>query len=131
MIARKIGERSQKKQSGLSKRGISSKDHDAKARIDGARISGKDASLDGAMRNHRAHAQHLEDKLLSVRKPLMRKEGLSLSGGMYVPDISFPESILRAGTYSLEVPSLSVRAGAHIAITGKKRVSPRDAIPPT
>ena len=49
----------------------------------------------------------------------MRKEGLSLSGGMHVPDISFPESILRAGTYSLEVPSLSVRAGAHIAITGK------------
>lgn len=119
MIVRTLGEKSSVMRKSLSKKDIDSKDHDAKARIDGARISGKDASLDGAMRNHRAHAQHLEDKLLSVRKPLMRKEGLSLSGGMYVPDISFPESILRAGTYSLEVPSLSVRSGSHIAITGK------------
>ena len=52
MIAARLGEKSRGKQKSLSKKGIGSKDHDAKAKIDGARLSGKDASLDGAMRNH-------------------------------------------------------------------------------
>ena len=87
MIARKIGERSQKKQRGLSKKGISSKDHDAKAKIDGARLTGKDASLDGAMRNHLSRSLQLERELESISKPLMRKEGLCLPKGSYVPNL--------------------------------------------
>ena len=119
MIVRNLGERSRTKQKSLTKRGLDSKDHDAKAAIDGARLTGKDASLDGAMRNHLTHARQLEDKLAGCSKPLMRKEGLSLASGMYVPDISFPETMLRAGEYSLAVPSLSVKAGEHIAIMGR------------
>ena len=118
-IVRSLREKSRAKQKSLSKKDIDSKDHDAKARIDGARLSGKDASLDGAMRNHKAHVLHLEEKIASTRKPLMRKEGLTLAGGMYVPDIFFPQSLLIAGEYSLAVPSLSVKAGSHIAITGQ------------
>ena len=119
MIVRNLGERSRTKQKSLTKRGLDSKDHDAKAAIDGARLTGKDASLDGAMRNHLTHALQLEDKLAGCSKPLMRKEGLSLAIGMYVPDLSFPETMLRAGEYSLAVPSLSVKAGEHIAIMGR------------
>ena len=96
-IAEKLSERSREKQRGLSKRGISSKDHDAKAKIDGARLTGRDASLDGAMRNHISHSRQLEEKLSAMRKPLMRKEGLTLITGMHVPDLSFPESILAIG----------------------------------
>ena len=118
MIARKLGERSQAKRRNLTKRGIDSKDHDAKARIDGARLSGKDASLDGAMRNHATRSRQLGEKLESIGKPLMRKEGLSLHGGMRVPDLSFPASMLKAGDYSLSVPELTIKAGSHIAITG-------------
>ena len=119
MIARKLGEKSRARQKELSKKGISSKDHDAKARIDGARLTGKDASLDGAMRNHLSHSRQLEEKLASSDKPLMRKEGLSLKGSMHVPDISFPGSVIDIGEYSLSVPPLSVKAGAHIALTGR------------
>ena len=119
MIVRKLGERSRSKQKDLSKRGISSKDHDAKARIDGARLSGKDASLDGAMRNHMSISAQLEGKLEAAGKPLMRKEGLTLSGSMRVPDLSFPETLITAGSYSLNVPAFSVKAGSHIALTGR------------
>ncbi len=119
MIARMLGEKSQARQKALSKKGISSKDHDAKAKIDGARLTGKDASLDGAMRNHLSHSGQLGEKLASSAKPLMRKEGLSFIGNMRIPDISFPESVINVGEYKLSIPSLSVKAGTHIALTGK------------
>ena len=119
MIVRNLGEKSSAKKKSLTKRGLDSKDHDAKAAIDGARLTGKDASLDGAIRNHLTHARQLEDKLAGCSKPLMRKEGLSLESGMHVPDLSFPEIRLSAGEYSLMVPSLSVKAGSHIAIMGR------------
>ena len=118
-IAAKLSERSREKQRGLSKRGISSKDHDAKAKIDGARLTGRDASLDGAMRNHISHSRQLEEKLSAMGKPLMRKEGLTLITGMHVPDLSFPESILTIGDYTLSVPALSIKAGSHIALKGR------------
>lgn len=118
-IAAKLSERSREKQRGLSKRGISSKDHDAKAKIDGARLTGRDASLDGAMRNHISHSRQLEEKLSAMGKPLMRKEGLTLITGMHVPDLSFPESILAIGDYTLSVPALSIKAGSHIALKGR------------
>ena len=112
-------DRIQARQKALSKKGISSKDHDAKAKIDGARLTGKDASLDGAMRNHLSHSRQLGEKLASSAKPLMRKEGLSFIGNMRIPDISFPESVINIGDYNLSIPSLSVKAGTHIALTGK------------
>lgn len=118
-IAARLSEKSREKQRGLSKRGISSKDHDAKARIDGARLTGRDASLDGAMRNHISHSRQLEEKLSSMRKPFMRKEGLTLITGMHVPDLSFPESVLSIGDYTLSVPALSIKAGSHIALKGR------------
>ena len=118
MIVRRLQEKSRKKQKDLSKKGISSKDHDAKSRIDGARLSGKDASLDGAMRNHASRSRQLEEKLAGTAKPLMRKEGLTLAGGAYVPSLFFPAAQLKAGEYTLSVPDLSVAAGSHIAITG-------------
>ena len=118
-IVRNLQERSRAKQRKLTKRDIDSRDHDAKARIDGARLSGQDASLDGAVRNHQTHSRQLGDKLASISKPLKRKEGLTLSSGIYVPTLSFPETVLIAGGYSLAVPSLTVAAGSHIAITGR------------
>ena len=71
------------------------------------------------MRNHQTHSRQLGDKLASISKPLKRKEGLTLSSGIYVPTLSFPETVLIAGGYSLAVPSLTVAAGSHIAITGR------------
>ena len=61
----------------------------------------------------------LEGKLEAAGKPLMRKEGLTLSDSMRVPDLSFPETVINAGSYRLNVPALSVKAGSHIAITGR------------
>ncbi len=118
-IADRLRERSRSRQGDLSKRGLDRKDHDAKAKIDGARLTGKDASLDGAMRSHLSRSRQLEDRLASMDMPLMRKEGLSLPGGMRTPDLSFPETTLRAGSYTLLVPSISVKPGSHIAITGR------------
>lgn len=119
MIARKLGDKSREKQKDLTKRGISNKDHDAKAKIDGARLTGKDASLDGAMQNHISRSRQLEEKLSAMDKPLMRKEGLTFSSSMRIPEISFPESVLHAGDYTLSIPSLTIKAGSHIAVTGR------------
>lgn len=117
-VAKNLSERSHAKEKKLTKKGLDRKDHDAKARIDGARLSGKDASLAGVIRNQLSRSRQLESRLASQKKPLMRKEGLSLTGGMRVPDLFFPETVLMAGQYSLSVPELTVHAGSHIAITG-------------
>lgn len=103
----------------LSKSGLDVHDHSAKAAIDGARLTGKDKSLEGVRRRILSHAEHKLAELSGMERPVMRKEGLDFTAGEdHQKSISFPQVILSGGMYKLHVPELAVRRGAHVAITG-------------
>ena len=102
-----------------AKSGLDVHDHSAKAAIDGARLTGKDKSLEGVRRRILSHAEHKLAELSGMERPVMRKEGLDFTAGEdHQKSISFPQVILSGGQYKLHVPELAVRIGAHVAITG-------------
>ena len=114
-----IKERSSSMQKKLSKAGIDVHDHSAKAAIDGARLTGKDRSLEDVRRRILANAEHKAAELSAMERPLMRKEGLDFhAGDNNQRSMSFPPVVLCGGEYRLHVPELTVRRGDHIAITG-------------
>ena len=114
-----IKERSSSMQKKLSKAGIDVHDHSSKAAIDGARLTGKDRSLEDVRRRLLSNAEHKREELSRMDKPLMRKEGIDFrAGDNPQKSISFPQVILSGGQYKLHVPELAVRRGAHVAITG-------------
>lgn len=103
----------------LSKSGIDVHDHSAKAAVDGARLTGKDRSLEDVRRRILANAEHKAAELSAMERPLMRKEGLDFhAGDNNQRSMSFPPVVLCGGEYRLHVPELTVRRGDHIAITG-------------
>ncbi len=117
-LSSRLGEKSEGMQKKLSKAGFDVHDHSGKAKIDGARLTGKDRSIENQRQRIISREKHIEDKLKAMEKPLMRKEGLTLKAGGYIPSLSFGPAELSAGDYKLTVPLLSIEPGAHIAITG-------------
>ena len=117
--AGEIKEKSSAMQKKLSKSGIDVHDHSAKAAVDGARLTGKDRSLEDVRRRILANAEHKAAELSAMERPLMRKEGLDFhAGDNNQRTMSFPPVVLCGGEYRLHVPELTVRRGDHIAITG-------------
>lgn len=117
--AGEIKEKSSAMQKKLSKSGIDVHDHSAKAAIDGARLTGKDRSLEDVRRRILANAEHKAAELSAMERPLMRKEGLDFhAGDNNQRSMSFQPTVLYGGEYRLHVPELTVRRGEHIAITG-------------
>lgn len=117
--AGEIKEKSSAMQKKLSKSGIDVHDHSAKAAVDGARLTGKDRSLEDVRRRILANAEHKAAELSAMERPLMRKEGLDFhAGDNNQRSMSFPPAVLRGGDYRLHVPELTVNRGSHIAITG-------------
>ncbi len=115
---RNLSERSAAMRGRLSKSSIAIHDHSAKADVDAARLSGKDRSIDDQKSRLASRIRHGMDRLDGMDRPLMRKEGLSLEAGGYIPSVSFgPEEIL-AGDYRLSVPHLQLLPGEHAAIRG-------------
>ena len=113
-----LSEQSAAKRKKLSKSGLDIHDHSGKAAVDGARLTGKDRSLDDQRRRVDSQARHKREMIEQMEKPLMRKTGIDLDAGGYIPSLSFPAAVLDAGGYSLHVPSLSIPPGEHIGITG-------------
>lgn len=103
----------------LSKKGIAKNDHDAKGKIDAARLTGKDR---GAGDEKRRLETKLSKEVLS-RDSLdamgKRKEGITiktLEGNSNV--ISLENGEIIGGEYSLIYPEIMVQIGDKIAITG-------------
>lgn len=105
-------------------------DHDAAARIDAARISGKDKTAGDAGKRFATRLTQAAAKRDSIAKPLSRKEGFSLDvpeADSYVPEILLtmeagilsPGDADTDGTYSLEIPELLIRRKSRIALTGE------------
>ncbi len=113
-----LREKSEGMRGRLSKAGIDRHDHSAKAAVDGARLTGKDCSVDDQKRRIASQIGQKEAELAGMEKPLLRKEGLSMSAEGYIPPLSFGPEVISAGDYTLSVPALMLPPGAHAAITG-------------
>ena len=114
-----MADRSRAMNARLSKRGIDKADHSAKSAIDGARLTGKDRSIDDQKRMISSRIEHGMKELSGMERPLMRKEGLTLTtGNGYIPRLSIGPMVIRGGGYALSIPELTIPGGAHIAITG-------------
>lgn len=104
-----------------SKRNISPKDHDAKAKIDGARLTGKDA-LDGRQYSRiRKQLERVEGLQNSVSFTRSRQMGIVVENGVYRR--YFPLNIdrgeLNTGSARLIIPDLRIETGQKIGIAGK------------
>lgn len=104
----KLEAQNQKAKARLSKKVIDSHDHDAQAKIDLARISGKDRSTGDAKARLQSQIRQTENERDSVKKALKRKEGFSLSESDFKKSILVDEELLRAGSYSLKIPHMDI-----------------------
>lgn len=111
----------------LSKRGLSPRDHDAAARIDAARLSGKDRRASDAARMMRERAEQAAEhtKELTVRRATFAAPARSL--GLRADAIRsdtvcrLPAGIidLSGGSFHLSHPELVVHPADRIAIRGR------------
>ena len=119
MTMAQMSERSRAMNAKLSKAGIDKKDHSAKSAIDGARLSGRDRSIDDQKRRISSRMEHEKAELKNMERPLLRKEGLTLTAGdSHIPTVSSGPAIIRGGDYALSIPAISIPGGSHIAICG-------------
>ena len=103
----------------LSKKSIDPHDHDTQAKIDAARISGKDRNTGDTKARLETQIRQTESKRDSIKKALQRKEGFSLSGTDFSKPFVVDESVLEAGSYQLKIPHIEIKRGTKIALTGE------------
>lgn len=108
----------QKARARLSKKAVDPRDHDTQAKIDVARISGKDRTTGDAKARLETQISRTESERDGVKKALRRKEGFSLSGANAAKPVVIGETVLRAGSYTLKVPHMEIRRGSKLALTG-------------
>lgn len=115
----KLEAQNQKARARLSKKTVDSRDHDTQAKIDAARISGKDRTTGDAKARLETQIRQTESERDSIRKALQRKEGFSLNGTAFSKPVIIEETVLQAGPYSLHVPHMELARGTKIALTGE------------
>lgn len=115
----KLEAENQRAKSRLSKKTIDSRDHDAQAKIDVARISGKDRSTGDAKSRLESQIRQTETERDGIKKSLQRKEGFSLLGAESFKSVILEETVLEAGSYKLNVPHIEITQGTKFALTGE------------
>ncbi len=117
--SQKFSEEIAKSKNRLAKKTIDPKDHDAKLKLDVARISGKDrgpgdqkARLDSQINQTLQHRD-------AVKKSLKRKEGFSVVAADCAKTINIEETEIEAGEYRLYVPHVEIKNCSKIAVTGQ------------
>jgi ATPase subunit of ABC transporter with duplicated ATPase domains len=104
-----------------SKRGLAVKDHDARAKIDLARVTGKDAAAGKLLRQLDGQLKHAREKLDQIMVKKEYEMGIWLPGSQARCDTLFT---LDAGSLPLGeegrllFPDLAMRPGDRIALTG-------------
>jgi len=104
-----------------SKRGIAKHDHDAKAKIDAARISGKDIVGGKLLRQLDGRLAQAEQDLESIQVKKDYTLGIWLPGSVSKRDLllKYPSGTLELGEQkALKYPQLLIRPTDRIAITG-------------
>jgi ATPase subunit of ABC transporter with duplicated ATPase domains len=105
----------------LSKRGLSTRDHDARDKIDRARLSGKDGVDGKRLRQVESRLKQAQKKkdLIKVKKTY--ETGIWLEGSRSRRDTLFniPEGVIAVGARrSLRFPPLTMRPDDRVALTG-------------
>ena len=109
----------------FSKRGIGAKDHDARFRIDGLRLAGKDAIGGRLSKAMERRADQTEKRLNTIDKPAYRKTGISFSaplpGAKRIVRL-LPGTLILSEERSLIYPELTIDRGDHISLEGPNGV---------
>ncbi|MBR5965444.1 MAG: ABC-F family ATP-binding cassette domain-containing protein [Treponema sp.] len=114
-----LQEQNQKAKARLSKKSVDFRDHDAQAKIDVARISGKDRSTGDAKARLETQIRQTESERDSVKKVLQRKEGFALCATDFSKPLVVQECVLDVGGYSLKIPHVEFKRGTKVALTGQ------------
>ena len=109
----------QKAKSRLSKKSLDSHDHDTQFKIDVARISGKDRTTGDAKARLETQIRQTENARDEIKKSLKRKEGFALSETDFFKPINVEKCVLKAGSYSIDVPQIEIRSGMKFSLTGQ------------
>lgn len=121
--SRRLAEENERSKSRLAKKNIDPRDHDAKRKIDVARLGGKDRSTGDAKAHLDSQIQRTEAARDSVQKSLMRKEGFSVEGAGFAKAIVIEESDIFASeektSYKLHIPQIVINPDSKIALTGQ------------
>ncbi len=114
----------------VKKSAIGKGDHDAKSKIDMARLSGKDRTAGDTQARFETLLARTNERRDKIKRPLAKKSGFSFSkagadfetsnrfGANNIPEniLQFPKTILANGK---SVESFCIRRGARIALVGK------------
>lgn len=121
--SRRLAEENERSKSRLAKKNIDPRDHDAKRKIDVARLGGKDRSTGDAKAHLDSQIQRTEAARDSVKKSLMRKEGFSVEGAGFAKAIVIEETDIFASeektSYKLHIPRIVINPDSKIALTGQ------------
>lgn len=105
----------------LSKRGLAVKDHDARAKIDGARLTGKDGVGGKLQRQLQGRLAQGRSQLENIKVKKEYTLGIWLPGSVSTRDflLELPAHSLPLGEQKrLSYPALMVKPGDRIAVTG-------------
>ncbi|MDA1299396.1 MAG: ATP-binding cassette domain-containing protein [Proteobacteria bacterium] len=104
-----------------SKRGLGRKDHDAKAKIDAAIVSGKDGQAGRLLRQLDGRAERAQERLADARVDKEYEIGIWLPGSVsrrhHLLHLA-PDKIPLGGDRTLSFPQLHIGPADRIAITG-------------
>ena len=124
--SRQLALENERSKSRLSKKKIDPSDHDAKRKMDVARLGGKDRTTGDAKAHLENQIKRTEDARDSIQKSLKRKEGFSIESSDYCKTIIIEEKNLVVGdsigegnTYTLHIPRIEIAPGEKLALTGQ------------
>ena len=104
-----------------SKRHLDRKDHDGRARIDGARVSGKDGHAGKLQRQMQGRVDQLQDEFAGIKPEKTHNLGIRLPGAVSRRDflLQIPAGRLELGSSkALFYPDLGLKATDRIALVG-------------
>jgi ATPase subunit of ABC transporter with duplicated ATPase domains len=104
-----------------SKRGLAPGDHDAREKIDRARVTGKDAVAGKLLRQLQGRLRHARQKEERIQTKKIYEKGIWLQGARSKRDVLFyiPEGTIDlGGRRTLRHPELVMRPDDRIALTG-------------
>lgn len=104
-----------------SKKGITKHDHDAKAKIDAARISNKDVVGGKLLRQLDGRLAHAKEELENIQVKKDYRMGIWLPGSVSKRNLLLnvpPQTLSLGGIKQLGTPQLAVRPTDRIALTG-------------
>ncbi len=121
--SQKLAEENGRSKNRLAKKSLNPKDHDAQAKIDVARISGKDRSTGDAKAHLDNQLARTEASRDAIKKSLKRKEGFSVESAVFAKPIVLEETDIFASeekdSYKLHLPRIVINPESKIALTGQ------------